>query len=170
MIKITRYSQLDRFTKGKLKNYIESEFGHIPIVRETKWAKPDWTILLYQDNEILSFYNIVERNIRIDDNPIKIAGISNVITPKAYRGNGYASKILRETKHVIFEDLNCEIGVLLCADNLIPFYERLHWHKVDCPLFFEQPEGKRLWTANVMLLSEKHIWSPKKIDLNGLPF
>lgn len=71
MIKVTRYSHLNMITKRKFENHIESEFGDIPIVKDTKWAKPDWTILLYQNNEILSFYNIVEINICIDDNPIK---------------------------------------------------------------------------------------------------
>ena len=146
MIEISKYSELDNGTKSKLKDFIDSEFGHIPIVRETQWATPGWTILLYENKEIVTFYNIIERKILVDMSVLKIAGINNVITPEEYRGNGYASKILRETEDFIFDELQSELGVLLCANELIPFYERLNWYKVDCPVY------------------------PKKIELNGLPW
>ncbi len=170
MIEITKYAELGNETKSKLKNFIDGEFGHIPIVKETKWAKPNWTIILYENNEIATFYNIVERKILLDSQELKIAGINNVITPKQYRGVGYASRILRETESFILEDLKSELGLLLCADQLIPFYKRLNWYKIDCPVYFEQMEGKKLWQANAMLLSKRHRLNPKTIDLNGLPW
>ena len=170
MIEITKYAELDNGVKSKLENFIDEEFGHIPIVKKTEWAKPDWTIILHQNNELVTFYNIVERKIVIDDDAMKAAGINNVITPKEFRGHGYASKILRETRHFIFEDLKSELGVLLCADALIKFYERLNWYKADSPVYFDQSDGKKLWKANVMLLTKKGKLNPKKIDLNGLPW
>ena len=170
MIEITKYPDLDNGTKSKLENFIEGEFGHIPIVKETEWAKPDWTIILHQNNKIANFYNIIEREIFIDETNVKIAGINNVITPKEFRGNGYASKVLRETEDLIFEDLKSQLGVLLCADDLVPFYKRLKWYKIDCPVYFEQSDRKRLWKANTMLLTKKDKLNPKKIDLNGLPW
>ena len=169
-MEITKYSELDKETKRQLESFIDDEFGHIPIVKETEWAKPDWTIILYQNNEIATFYNIVERKIIVDENELKMAGINNVITPKKFRGNGFASKVLRETEDFIFNKLNSELGVLLCADALISFYERLNWHKVDCPVYYEQSNGKELWNANTMLLTKKEKPNPKKIDLNGLPW
>lgn len=170
MIEITAYSELDNEIKSKLENFVEGEFGHIPIVKKTEWAKPDWTIILYHNNEIAAFYNIIEREILIDGTNVKIAGINNVITPKEFRGNGYASKVLRKTEALIFEDLKSELSILLCADNLIPFYKRLNWYKVDCPVYFNQADGKKLWKANTMLLTKKDKLNPKKIDLNGLPW
>ena len=170
MIVTTKYSELDNGTKSKLKSFIDGEFGNIPIVKETEWVQPDWTIVFYQNNEIATFYNIVERKILVDGNKMKIAGINNVITPKKFRGNGYASKILRETEGLIFKELKSEFGVLLCADALIPFYERLNWYKVDCPVYYEQSDGKKLWEANTMLLAKKYRLNPKKMDLNGLPW
>ena len=144
MIETSKYSDLNIATKSKLANYIHGEFGHISIVNETEWAKPDWTIILYLNNEIATFYNIVERQILVDNKEVKVAGINNVITPKKFRGNGYASRILKETESLIFDDLKSEFGMLLCADSLISFYERLNWKNiVDCPVYFEQPAGKK---------------------------
>lgn len=76
------------------------------------------------------------------DNPIKIAGINNVITPKAYRGEGFASKMLSETLDFILGDLKSELGVLLCADNLIPFHQRLHRYKGNCPVIVKKEYGQ----------------------------
>lgn len=170
MIKINKYTELPRQTRDQLNSYIDVEFGHIPIVNETEWATPNWTIIYYENTQIATFYNIVERVITIDNKKIGIGGINNLITPKKFRGKGYASKILRETEYLIFDDLNCKMGVLLCADNLIPFYEKLNWYKIECPVYFEQSSGEKLWEANVMLLSRNGKMSPKKITLNGLPW
>ncbi|WP_106144570.1 GNAT family N-acetyltransferase [Flagellimonas meridianipacifica] len=169
-MKIIKYSELDKETKSQLNRFIDEEFGHIPIVMQTEWATPDWTVILYQNNEIATFYNIIDRKIIINDIEVKIAGVNNVITPKKYRGNGYASKALRETKDFVFNELNSKFGVLLCAEALIPFYEQLDWYKVNCPVYFEQSDGKKLWKANTMLLTKKNKLNPKKIDLNGLPW
>ncbi|WP_142784064.1 GNAT family N-acetyltransferase [Changchengzhania lutea] len=170
MIETKKYSELSEQVRDQLNLYIEGEFGQIPIVNETEWAVPNWTVIYYDTTQIATFYNIVEREITIDDKIFRVGGINNVITPKEFRGMGYASKTLRETEDLIFEDLNCEMGVLLCADDLIPFYERLNWYKIDCSVYFEQSSGKKLWGANIMLLTRNEKISPYKIELNGLPW
>lgn len=170
MIRVARYPELDRQTLDQLDHFIEEEFGHIPIVRDTEWAKPDWTIIYYAEDKIATFYNIIEREILVDDNKINAAGINNVITPSLYRGKGYASKVLRESENLIFDELKLELGLLLCSDDLIPFYERLNWYCVDCTVHFDQQDGKKLWKANTLLLSRKEKLAPHNIDLNGLPW
>jgi len=170
MIEVKKYSELLEKTKNTLKSFINNEFGHIPIVNETEWAIPDWTIIYYKNNQIATFFSIIEREIIVDDNLYKIAGINNVITPKEFRGKGYASKTLKNTEKLIFNELKCVFGVLLCADHLIPFYEKLNWHEVKCPVHFEQSSGQKLWGANIMFLTKKEKLNPSKIDLNGLPW
>lgn len=170
MIKTTKYLSLNQKIKDKLDSYIEDEFGHIKIVQETEWATPDWTITYFEDEEIATFYNIMERMVLIDDEGFKAAGINNVITRKKFRGRGYASKMLKCTVNFIFEELNSDLGILLCADELIAFYERLNWYKVECPVYFDQPDDIKLWDANTMLLSKEKRLNPNKIDLNGLPW
>lgn len=170
MIEIKNSAELSEVIKEKLNVYIKGEFGHIPIVNDTEWALPDWTIVYYEQDSIATFYNIVERDVLIDNKVYKVGGINNVITPKEFRGKGYASKILRETEDFIFEELNCDLGLLLCADDLIPFYKRLNWHEVDCPVYFQQSSGVKLWESNTMLLQKDEKLSPRSIELNGLPW
>jgi hypothetical protein len=170
MVEVKKYSELTHRIKEKLNSFIDVEFGHIPIVKEIEWATPNWTIIQYKHDEIATFYNIVIRNIKIDGETFKAGGINNVITPKEFRGKGYASKTLRETEYFIFDNLNCDLGVLLCADELVPFYEKLNWYRVDCPVYFEQSTGQKLWGANTMLLTKNGALNPSKIDLNGVPW
>ena len=170
MIEIKKHSELSKIVKDELNQIIQNEFGHIPIVQETKWAIPDWTIIFYQDREIASFYNVVERIVTIDDRSELVAGINNVITTNKFRGKGLSTLTLETTKDFLFEELKSSLGLLLCADGLIPFYERLDWYKINCPVYFEQPTETKLWTANAMLLTKNYKLEPDKINLNGLPW
>lgn len=170
MIKVTQYISLPQSTKDQLNVFIHDEFGHVPIVKETEWAAPDWTIINYEDNNIASFYNIVERYVKIDGEFFKTGGLNNVMTPKGYRGKGYSSQALMLFENFIFEKLNCDFGILLCADKLIPFYKRFNWYHVTCPVNFAQSDGPRLWGANTMMMARIGKTLPSHIDLNGLPW
>ena len=171
MIEIKKHIDLLPEIKNSLDHYIQKEFGHIPIVKETTWAIPDWTVINTIDGEIATFYNVVQREILLDNQVLYAAGINNVITPENYRGKGLATATLKETISFFFNEIKLDIGVLLCADDLISFYGRLGWYKVTCPVYFNQPRGRKRWQANTMLLSQKsEILQPGEIDLLGLPW
>lgn len=170
MVEFNKYLELPSLTKKNLDHFIQEEFGHIPFVSETQWSTPDWTILIIEDNEILTFLNIVIREVNIDLKKVKVAGINNLITPKNHRGNGYASKIMNEAQDFIFKQLGIEHAILLCASSVMPFYNNIGWYKVNSDVYFEQPSGLKLYNSNTMLLSDKSPISPQKINLNGLPW
>jgi len=171
MIHIYRTAELTAATKNKLEESIHNEFGHIPIVQSIAWAVPGWSIIRYAEGAVAAFYNIVERDVLLDKKPYKVAGINNVITVPGFRGKGYASEILAATKEFLFTELRSDAGLLLCADALLPFYEKLGWYKVNSRVYFDQPASpdRRLWEANTMLLHPGRI-EPQEIDLNGLPW
>ncbi|MBO9562986.1 MAG: GNAT family N-acetyltransferase [Niastella sp.] len=170
MIQLSPYSQLPDDVRQLLNDYIHAEFGHIPIVQETAWASPDWTILYKEGDTIVSFYNIIERYILMDGKSCKVAGINNVITPAAFRGQGYCTKLLNDTTSFIFDELRTDYALLLCADAMIPFYQRLGWYTVDSEVYFDQPSGRKRWAANIMLLSLHKPVAPATIDLQGTPW
>ena len=170
MISIDKYDALAPDIKKLLNKYIQAEFGHIPIVQETSWAIPDWTILQVQDETIVTFYNIIERQVLMDGMPCKVAGINNVITPPPFRGKGYSSQVLSNTTGFLFDELKSEYALLLCADAMIPFYNRLGWYTVNSAVYFDQPGGRKLWAANTMLLSPNKSVAPAIIDLQGTPW
>jgi predicted acetyltransferase len=170
MIKCIRYPEIPLNIKRDLSSHIHSEFGHIPFVNNMKWGSPDWTLFISENDEILTFLNIVIREVDFDRRKVQIAGINNVITPEKFRGNGYASIIMNEAKNFIFNQLQIDHALLLCADSVIPFYKKLGWYQVDSKVSFEQPSGVKLYDSNTMILSYKSTVSPREIDLNGLPW
>lgn len=170
MITIEKYDALSPAIKETLNNNIKSEFGHIPIVQETTWATPDWTVLQTENDTIVTFFNIIERQVLLDGTPCKIGGINNVITPPPFRGKSYSSQLLTSTTGFLFDELQCEHALLLCADAMIPFYNRLGWYTVNSTVYMKQPSGRKLWTANTMLLSPGNAIAPAVIDLQGTPW
>jgi predicted acetyltransferase len=170
MIECVRYPEIPLNIKEDLNSHIHNEFGHIPFVNNMKWSSPDWTLFIRENDEISTFLNIVLREVDFDNRKIHVAGINNVITPKKFRGNGYASKIMNEATNFIFNQLNLEHALLLCADSVIPFYKNLGWYQVDSKVYFDQPSGTKLYDSNTMLLTCKSSVSPREINLNGLPW
>lgn len=170
--KVYSYCKLDAQTRDFITNEINREFGGIPIVQNYSWTEPQWTVLLVnEDNDVVTFYNIIERICRFDEVPIKVVGINNLITPLKFRGLGYGSQIMETFGKLLFDELNAEYGLLLCADDLISFYDRFSWYNTESIVRFDQPDGKKIWQANVMLLTRQRTkLYPQEIDLCGLPW
>ncbi|RSC93489.1 GNAT family N-acetyltransferase [Tenacibaculum singaporense] len=167
---VKKYGNLSSEEYQTISAFSEKEFGNVPIVQKYKWAKPDWVVIKYTKNKLVSFCNLVEREIRIDQKTYFVAGINNMITLEKYRGSGYAAEVLNKCEHFILQFMSFDYGVLLCADSLVPFYEKHGWYSVDCPVYFQQPSGRELWKARTMLLGKDKQIAPKEIDLNGLPW
>lgn len=165
-----RYANLPSKDIDTINEFIKKEFGNVPIVQKFVWSKPAWAVIKYVDKQIVSFCNLIEREILIDQKRCFVAGINNMITPKQFRGNGYASLILKECEHFILQLMGFDYGLLLCADSLVPFYDKHGWYSVDCPVYFQQPTERELWKARTMLLGKDKQIAPKEIDLNGLPW
>jgi len=67
--------------------------------------------------------------------------------------------------------LGVEFGLLVCEEDVVPFYERLGWQVVEGPLTFDQPGGQATWPAVVMVLPcGGKAWPEGMIDLCGLPW
>jgi aminoglycoside 2'-N-acetyltransferase I len=64
-----------------------------------------------------------------------------------------------------------EFGLLLCREQLIPFYERLGWEPVTALVFSDQPAGKMAFAGAAMVLPcSGRTWPAGIVDLCGLPF
>lgn len=147
-----------------------AEFEQFAIVRETEWASPDWSFSI-GGQEPVAFYHLVERTVRIDGEDVRVAGINNLVTLPAQRGRGAASELLRRTQPGWFESLGAQLGLLLCADALIPFYRKMGWHQNHAKVTFEQARGTCTWAANCLLLNPSgRPESAREIDLCGRPW
>ncbi|WP_202845202.1 GNAT family N-acetyltransferase [Luteimonas saliphila] len=171
-IEQVRHQDLPHARREQLRLLASEAFDQFAIVRETRWAAPDWTFLgKADDGGLACFYHLVERAVRIDGQPVAVAGLNNLITTRAYRGRGLASELLAASERAWFSSLDARCGLLLCAEALVPFYQRLGWQRVRSEVRFEQPAGVRTWTAECMMLDPtRAAIDPTVIDLCGLPW
>ena len=126
---------------------------------------------MFEGDALAAFFNIVLRTVIVDGAPLRVAGLNNVITLAEFRGKGIASRALRETQSRWVDELHADCGLLLCADALVPFYQKLAWRKLDARVMYAQSSGERLWVANCMVFDPRaHVGSPREVELCGLPW
>lgn len=136
------------------------------------WARPQWSVLLWDGDELLSRVGLLVRDVSHNGIPKRIGGIGGVATHPASQGKGYASQAMREAAKRFHEALNVDYALLFCRDQLIPFYGRLGWKPFDGKIFVEQPQGKMEFTANGAMVMDVKEKAPLLgvLDLNGLPW
>lgn len=163
-------SELPVYLQTELQSRIDREFGHVPIVREHVWAEPKWAFLGFTESELVSFLNIVDRQVLADDAPMRFFGLNNVISEPQHRGRGYSKQLNKTAVEFMRETDPDACGFLFCADDLIPFYQSLGWKKFAGKVTVSQPSGDKLWPSNAMYfdLSADRAW--KTVHLCGNPW
>ena len=136
------------------------------------WAKPAWSVLLWEGDELLSRVGLLVRDAFHNGDSKRIGGIGGVATHPASQGKGHASQAMREAADRFHNDLNVPYALLFCRPQLVPFYERLMWKPFEGKVFVEQLQGKIEFTANGAMVLAVQEQAPLNgvLDLNGLPW
>ena len=158
-------SEVSAFIQGAAKR----EFGDVPIVQQHVWAKADWCIRALKNGEILGSVSLVVRTARFDEKSVAVVGINNLITEPSARKMGIGKALMRKATEFCFEKLKAEAIVLFCADDLVGYYQKLGFTKVNCPVWIEQPKGSKTWSSNCLVNSKVGV-PGRSIDLCGLPW
>ena len=83
--------------------------------------------LLYCDNILASYLNMVEIEFNIDGIMTKGIGIGNVCTRE--RGKGWGKELLIQTNDYL--TYHNKIGLLFCKVNLVKFYQLNQWMLIE---------------------------------------
>jgi predicted N-acetyltransferase YhbS len=136
------------------------------------WSSPhEWCVLGWLDGELVSQLNILKREILVDGEKVWVAGIGGVATHPKWQRHGCGSQVMRATANFLCEKLDVPFGLLVCADETRPFYERFNWYQVADSLVFTQNGAPRSLKTCVMALNFTEKAFPKGIiDLCGLPW
>ena len=134
------------------------------------WASPQWSILLWDGDELVSRVGLVVREIISNGEAKTISGIGGVMTHPEKQGKGYASRAMREAAKIFDTDLNVAFALLFCRPHLVEFYKRLEWKSFQGKVFVEQPEGKVEFSVNGAMVLDVKEEAPLSgsLDLNGL--
>ena len=170
-IEIYAWQDMNPILKEKLQQAPFEEWGHLSFIRDTYWSTPTWSLVIHSSaDDFLCFVNIVERIALFDQKKVRVGGINNLMTKRDCRGQGYGACLMEGAHHFMKESLKVDSGLLLCADDVSGFYEKLGWEKFSGKLYFNQPQDKVLWHQNTYLFPFDLKTQGHQIDLCGYPW
>lgn len=163
--------QLAAADREQLQSLLNEAFGDDAIGKQYEWADNDWNLLLRREREIVSHVGVVERTVSVEGQLIKVGGIGAVATAPPWQRRGLAQQLLDQTASFLRDQLGASFGLLICGEHRRPYYARLGWQVVAGPLLIDQPKGKCVMPAIIMVLPcREMLWPPGTIDLCGLPW
>lgn len=137
-----------------------------------KWASPQWSVLFWEEDELVSRVGLLVREILSNGTSKLIGGIGGVMTHPEKQGRGFASQAMREAAKRFDTDLNVSYALLFCRPHLVEFYGRFMWKPFRGEVFVEQPEGRIEFSANGAMVLDVKEQAPVNgiLELNGLPW
>lgn len=136
------------------------------------WHSPHhWTVAAFAGGgTFIGGMCIVERTITVDGKDISAAGIGNVCTLPAYRGQGIVDRIMKTALDEA-KRRGIEAGLLFCKPALEKVYGRMGWRRLDVTVVMDDGAGNAVppkETDIVMAIPlSLAAFPPGKIDLNG---
>jgi predicted acetyltransferase len=136
-----------------------------------QWAGPDWAVMVWEDEELVSNVHIIDRVIQVDACAVRVGGIGNISTKVEWRKRGYASAALKAATAFLADPLKVDFGLMTATEAVKPIYEKKGWKMVAASLQMDQPDGKTAFNYPVLVLPVMaRDWPPGPIDLCGLPW
>jgi GNAT superfamily N-acetyltransferase len=171
VVRVRRCAELTTAEREQVGDLLRVVFTADEPGHDWCWAIDDWDVMVWVGDRLVSRIGIVERIARVGEREVRLAGVGGVGTLPGERRHGYAALALREAERFLRDELGAEFGLLICAERMIPYYERFGWRVAVAPLFYEQPTGRKVLRGPTMVLTgTKADWPDGVIDLCGLPW
>jgi predicted acetyltransferase len=168
-VEVKSASELSTFEKARQECVVTSSL--YAFLTGTKWATADWTVMVWEDEDLVTNVHIIERTARVGEQSVKLGGIGNVATKVEWRKRGYARSALKTALDFLFNPLQVDFGMMIATEQMVPRYEKLGWKVVAGSMRIEQPDGKTNLNFPVMVLPVcRQEWPEGEIDLCGLPW
>lgn len=163
--------QLESFQKLRAAVYPPEVLATLPGTQFT-WAAPQWSILVWDEDELVSRVGLLTREILSNGTSKLIGGVGGVMTHPERQGKGYASYAMHEATKRFDLELGVAFALLFCRPHLVEFYQRFHWKPFEGQVFVEQPQGKIEFSANGAMVLNVKEQAPINgiLDLSGLPW
>jgi predicted acetyltransferase len=137
----------------------------------TTWASPDWAVMVWEDEDMVSNVHIIERTVLVDNHPVRVGGIGNIATKVEWRKRGYATSAFKVAMDYLRDPLKVDFGLMIATENMIMHYVKFGWKLVAQSILIDQPQGKRSFSIPVLILPVYgKEWPQGEINVCGLPW
>lgn len=168
-IEIKSAQQWSQFEKARQECVVTSAL--YAYLSGTKWASPDWAVMVWEGEEMVGNIHIIERTILVGGQAVKVGGIGNIATKVEWRKRGYAAAALKVAVDFLRDPLGVDFGLMIAVERMIPRYERTGWKVIAHSMLVEQPDGRREFDIPILVLPIcRETWPEGAIDLCGLPW
>jgi len=141
--------------------------------RAIEWASPQWSVITWDaGGEALCHVGVFLREARWNGRAVMVGGIGGVKTHPASRRCGLASAAIQRALAFLGEQGEVDFALLVCAPGLVPFYERLGWHRFPGDLLVTQKGTIGPFTFNLPMTIPLRLRESLSgtIDLLGPPW
>jgi predicted acetyltransferase len=168
-IEVKSASDLSKFEKARQDCVVTSSL--YSFLNGTKWAPADWTVMVWEDEDLVTNVHIVERTVKVGDQAVRLGGIGNVATKVEWRKRGYARSALATVQDFLLDPLKVDFGMMIATEPMVSRYQKLGWNVVSRTMLVDQPDGRTTLNYPVMILPVcRQDWPGGEIDLCGLPW
>lgn len=126
--------------------------------------------LIIRDQGIIGHMALVLRSVMLDGRQVTVAGLAEVATDPAHRGQGIAASLLR----VAIDEARASPAEFLLLFGVAKVYAAAGFQTVSNPLAHVDVQGRRVVTHgddNLMVLPLRgQVWPDGLIDLRGPVF
>ena len=116
----------------------------------TKWAQPDWAVMVWEDEDMVSNVHIIERMVKVGTQSVKLGGIGNIATKVEWRKRGYASTALKVAQDFLRDPLRVDFGLMIATEQMVSLYMKIGWKEVGDSLGIDQPDRIARWLPGVI--------------------
>jgi predicted acetyltransferase len=168
-IEVKSARELSPFEKARQDCVVTSSL--YSFLNGTKWAPADWTVMVWEDQDLVTNVHIVERTVKVGDQKVRLGGIGNVATKVEWRKRGYARSALSTAQQFLHDPLKVDFGMMIATEQMVPRYLKLGWSVAARSMLIDQPDGRTTLNYPVMTLPIcRQDWPEGDIDLCGLPW
>ena len=134
--------------------------GNVPVL----------TSVIMDKGQAMAHVAVIEREIKVGNITVKIAGVASVFVMEGNRGKGLCDRAIKAAMKEA-KNAGYDLGMLFCVDNVRPVYDRNGWIDITerkCTRHFDStseemiPERIRMYHPLNMLR-----FPPGDIDLCG---
>jgi predicted N-acetyltransferase YhbS len=171
--------QLSEAQKASIKQlrtivYPETMLSRTLVVKQTLWATPEWSILVWEDDELIARVGLILREIICNGEKKLVGGIGSVMAhPERQKSKGLASAAINDAIKFFDEEHKAAFAILFSGPRMIEFYKRLQWKPFDGEVFVEQPrKGRVKFQDSTVLVMDIKEQAPLNgiLDLHGPPW
>lgn len=150
--------------------YPPEEFARHPG-RAREWLPPEWGVLVSVGGRIVSYTGIVATGGDVDERAARIGGVGSIATDPRHRGQGYAGRSIDMAIEWL-ERQRAAFALLVCRDELVPYYSALGWRLFEGDLRVTQFGVPETFVFNRVMVRDVVDEAPKGgvIDLHGPPW